>query len=238
MHEDHRKRVRARFLAEGLDNFEPHNVLEFLLFYSIPRQDTNEIAHRLIDRFGGVASVFDADINELLTVDGIGENSAVLLKLIPQIARRYMLDKRTIGTNCKGLMLSAEFMRPYFTGRTDENVFIMFLDASFDVIGCELLFKGSVNSAHFNVRTIIERTISTRASMVVISHNHPGGVALASSADISSTRAIFQALELIDVRLLEHFIFVGDKYTPVLSTHLGHLAQSYGDSDLEYYYSH
>lgn len=237
MHEEHRKRVRARFLSEGLDGFEPHNVLELLLFYSIPRQDTNEIAHRLIDRFGSIAGVLDADVSELCSVDGIGERSAVLIKLIPQIARRYQLDKRGSIRKCDCQSKTARFLAPYFTGRNVETVYILFLSASFDVISCELLFEGSVNSARLTSRTIIERAISTHASMTVLAHNHPGGIAVASSDDVGTTRAIYQALDLIDVRLLDHLVFANEKYVSIVSNHLSELAQSCG-GEFEYYYTH
>ena len=78
MHEDHRKRIKARFLTEGLENFEPHNVLELLLFYTIPQKDTNELAHTLINRFGSLAGVFDASFEDLISVNGISEHTAIL----------------------------------------------------------------------------------------------------------------------------------------------------------------
>lgn len=92
-HEGHRERLKNRFLTSSLDNFEPHNILELLLFYSIPRQDTNEIAHALLDRFGSLKGVFDADFSELIKIKGIKENSATLIKLIPQISRAYMFEE-------------------------------------------------------------------------------------------------------------------------------------------------
>ena len=89
---NHRERVRKRFLREGLEHFEQHNQLELLLFYAIPQRDTNGIAHDLIQRFGSISRVMDASVEELMTVDGIGERAAVLLKLVPALARSYTLD--------------------------------------------------------------------------------------------------------------------------------------------------
>ena len=93
MHKGHRDRVKNRFLNEGLDHFEDHQVLEFLLFYSIPVRDTNELAHTLIRRYGSLSAVLEADVEDLMTVPGIGKNSAVLLSLIPSLSRRYFKDK-------------------------------------------------------------------------------------------------------------------------------------------------
>jgi len=83
VHEGHRKRLKERFLREGLDSFEQHQVLELLLFFSIPRKDTNELAHTLLNRYGSLSGVFEADPKDLATTPGIGENSAILLSLIP-----------------------------------------------------------------------------------------------------------------------------------------------------------
>ncbi|MBQ1834845.1 MAG: hypothetical protein II111_03925, partial [Oscillospiraceae bacterium] len=92
-HGGHRARLKQRFLEHGLDNFNDLNALELLLFYAIPRQDTNEIAHRLLDRFGSFAAVLEATLEELQEIPGVGENTATLLKLIPQIDRRYLMSK-------------------------------------------------------------------------------------------------------------------------------------------------
>ena len=92
-HEGHRERLKERFLNEGLLGFHDHNILELLLFYVIPRKDTNEIAHELLREFGSLSAVFDADIELLKQVPGIGDNAATFIKLIPQLARAYMMDK-------------------------------------------------------------------------------------------------------------------------------------------------
>ena len=93
MHDEHRKRVKENFRKGGLDGFQPHNVLEMLLFYSIPRRDTNEIAHMLINEFGSLAGVFDAPIEALTNVEGIGLESATLIKFIPEIFKVYEASK-------------------------------------------------------------------------------------------------------------------------------------------------
>ena len=92
-HEGHRQRLKNRFLTEGLDSFETHNILELLLFYSIPQRDTNGIAHKLLDTFGSLKGVFEADFEELIKIDGIKENTATLLKLIPEVARAYFHEE-------------------------------------------------------------------------------------------------------------------------------------------------
>ena len=97
VHEGHRERLRRRFIEHGLENFDDVNVLELLLFYVRPRQDTNETAHRLIDYFGSIDRVFDARIDDLERVEGVGRETAVFLRLIPQVSRRYMERKWSPG---------------------------------------------------------------------------------------------------------------------------------------------
>ena len=94
IHEGHRKRVREQFIKAGnLNNLPDHKILELLLFYSTPRSDTNELAHNLINQFGSLNGVFDAPYESLLEVKGIGEHSAVLLKLVPEAVKRYLINK-------------------------------------------------------------------------------------------------------------------------------------------------
>ena len=93
LHQGHRQRLRNRFMQEGLDHFEQHNMLELLLFYSIPQRDTNEVAHRLLNRFGTISDVLNAPVEELETVEGVGHSSALLISSVHQISDIYRRDK-------------------------------------------------------------------------------------------------------------------------------------------------
>ena len=119
-HKDHRSRLRCRFLSEGLSSIPDHNILELLLFFAIPRKDTNEIAHSLIDKFGSLSGVFDADYNLLINTEGIGENAATLIKLIPSLARAYLMDKETRYPNFSDIHKLGTFLVNYFIGMTKE----------------------------------------------------------------------------------------------------------------------
>ena len=122
VHDGHRKRLTARFLAEGLEGFAPHQALELLLFYSIPRQDTNELAHRLIDRFGSLSAVFEAPFEQLLEVEGVGEKTASLLKLMPAMARVYY-SARQEGAFVRSNQDAQALLLPRFLGRQEELVY-------------------------------------------------------------------------------------------------------------------
>lgn len=216
MHKDHRKHTKDRFLSEGLDSFEPHNVLELLLFYSIPQKDTNETAHMLINRFGSLSAVFDAPYDDLLTVPGISEHSATLIKLIPAISRRYAMEKNSKVTKLSSIEDIGKYLVARYLGVTEETVLLLLLDNKFGLIDCVKVHEGSVNSSAITMRKLIETALFKRASMVVLAHNHPSGVALPSSDDLFTTQQVKRAFALVEIGMLAHIIVAGDTFTNIL----------------------
>lgn len=206
IHDGHRKRLRERFVREGLDNFDEINVLELLLFYCIPRIDTNDLAHGLLDKFGSLANVLDASAEELAKVKGIGENAAIFLSLLSAVSRYYQVQK----AQCGGPVNSAEgfssVLLPNFSGRRNEMVYLLCLDAKYKMICCRLIGEGNVNSAGISVRKIVEVALAVNASAVVLAHNHPSGLALPSAADVKTTIQVGKALQAVDVALLDHLV--------------------------------
>lgn len=216
MHKDHRKHTKDRFLSEGLDSFEPHNVLELLLFYSIPQKDTNETVHMLINRFGSLSAVFDAPYDDLLTVPGISEHSATLIKLIPAISRRYAMEKNSKVTKLSSIEDIGKYLVARYLGVTEETVLLLLLDNKFGLIDCVKVHEGSVNSSAITMRKLIETALFKRASMVVLAHNHPSGVALPSSDDLFTTQQVKRAFDLVEIGMLAHIIVAGDTFTNIL----------------------
>ena len=213
LHAGHREKMKKRFLKHGLDSFEPHNVLELLLFYAIPRKDTNVIAHRLIKRFGSISAVMDAPIEELQKVEGVGENAATLIKLIPQLSRLYLE-----GLNKSNKLLDSadkigDYLLPKFVGMTVEGVYLLCLDNR-----GHLLYEGAissggtVNASSVTLRTIVEAAIRCQATAVVIAHNHPKGFAIQSEADLAATHEIAKHLKAIGVELKDHIIVAANDY--------------------------
>ncbi|MBE6624003.1 MAG: DNA repair protein RadC [Ruminococcaceae bacterium] len=215
-HEGHRQRLKNRFLASSLDSFEPHNILELLLFYSVPRQDTNELAHSLIDRFGSLKGVFDADFKELIKVKGIKENSATLIKLIPQIARTYMLNEDLSGKVLDTVDAVGEYLVNLYIGATKEIIYILLFDANFKLLNTVKLIEGNINSSIIDPRKIFEEVARVNASMFVLAHNHPNGFAVPSMEDIETTTMLSSAFDMFSVDLLEHFVVAGDKFFPII----------------------
>lgn len=219
MHEHHRKRMKERFLRDGIENFEPHNVLELLLFYSIPQKDTNEIAHRLINRFGSLSAVFEAPFSELVKVDGIKEHSATLIKLIPELAQRYASESCSLTGKLLPTMDDVgKYFKAKYIGETQEIVYLLLMDNKYKVLECVKIFEGSVNSSAITMRKLVEAAISAKASFAVLAHNHPGGLPIPSADDIFTTNEIHRAFTLIGINFLGHFIVAGDKYVNILKS--------------------
>ena len=211
LHDGHRQRLIQRFLEEDLDNFEPHNVLELLLFYAIPRKDTNELAHVLMDTFGSLKGVFDAPYEELIKVTGIGPNTAALLKLVPSLTRTYYSsDARSVILDTSEK--SGEYFLPYYIGQTEEVVRLACLDAGGKVISNQILHRGSANAAEVNMRKIVNIALRNNAMGVILAHNHPGGLPLPSEEDVATTKSIREALMPMGILLMDHIIVAGQDY--------------------------
>lgn len=220
IHEGHRKRVIERFRNEGLDHFNQVQALELLLFYCIPRKDTNELAHALIDRFGSVSRVMDASIPELMKVPGIGESTATFLHLVKAAGRYYQVDSSNKGIQMKDVEECGKYMMPYFFGRQVETVFLLCLNANCNVISCRMVGEGELNSAIISPRSIVEIALAEKASTVVLAHNHPSGIALPSQEDVMATNRLAAALATVDVALFDHLIFAENDYVSLAQSGL------------------
>ena len=219
-HDGHRERLRDRFIKEGLDHFTQEQVLELLLFYSIPRQDTNEIAHDLVDYFGSLHQVLEAPVQELQKVEGIGERSAVLLRLMAEISRYYQVNRAINEKILNSIEACGRYLVPRFVGRRNETVFLLCLDAKCKMLCCREISEGTVNAAGVSVRKVVETALAVNASSVVLAHNHPSGMALPSTEDVVTTRRIAAALRAVDVILVDHLVISDDDYVSLRQSNM------------------
>lgn len=204
----HRQRVKERFRKEGLDHFDERYVLELLLFYCIPRQDTKELACRLLEHFGSIVQVLDATAEELERVPGVGEGVSTFLTLRKEVERYYQIRRAAQQEICLDSMEAcAAYLRPYFLHKHNEMIYLLCLDAKCKVLACKLIGEGSVNSVNVPVRRVVEIALGANASSVIMAHNHPGGIALPSADDIQITARLAQALDAVEIQFVDHFIF-------------------------------
>lgn len=212
LHEGHRSRVKSRYLKEGLDAFEDHQVLELLLFYCIPMKDTNGLAHEMLREFGTLAGLFEADPKDISRRCKVSEHMALLISLIPSLSRRYLKGKWGEKPVLNSSSKAGEFASTLFTGKTYEAFYVICLDAQNRVNFADLVHEGTINEAPVYPRLIVEAVLRHQANGVILAHNHPGGSLQPSGADIEVTKRISSALEAISVKVVDHIIVAGDKY--------------------------
>ena len=205
-HEGHRERKKRQFRDFGLDSFADHEALELLLFYAIPRRDTNPLAHELLQRFGSLEAVLAAPADELRQVPGMGESAALLLTLVPQICRRAADGPRGRPVILNTTEQTGAYLLRRFAGEPREVVYALCLDQKGKLLTCTRVSEGGGSSADFNVRAVLVSAIRCGASRVVLSHNHPSGVALPSPADEKATFYVQRALEAVGIQLLDHIV--------------------------------
>lgn len=221
----HRQRLRRQYLVGGLDSFEDARALELLLTYAIPRKDTYPIAKQLLAEFGSFARVLEAPVEELQQVKGMTANASVLLNLVLEASRRYLLDRSSEGRVMHNLEECGEYLTPFFHGRREEEVYMLALDAKARVICCQRIGKGSVNSANVPVRKIVSAALNANAITVVLAHNHPSGIALPSQEDIDTTLLIQNALQAVGITLLDHLVIVDTDFVSLKQS--GYYPQSH-----------
>ena len=212
IHDGHRQRLKARFLEQGLDGFTDVQVLELLLFYAIPRRDTNPIAHELLEKFGSLRQVLEAPVQRLTEVEYITENAAALLKLAPAMLRYYQVDKVKEEMPLVTIQACGDYLKHFFLGRKNETVFLLCLDAKCKVLACREVGEGSVNSANVPIRRVVEIALNTNATTVVLAHNHPSGLALPSADDIQTTLRLAKAMAAVEITLADHIVVADNDF--------------------------
>ena len=193
-HTGHRQRMRARVEQYGLGSLAPHEALEYVLYITNTRKDTNGLAHVLMDRFGDFAGVLDASEEDLLTVEGVGPSTARMLHLLPQIGR-YYTQCAVNGKKCmKTTDQLAEYLMAQFAGTVQERALLAALDG------------------RSRIKDVVAAALKGGTDSVVLCHNHPNGVALPSREDLMATENIVRALGLVKVHLRDHIILTESEY--------------------------
>lgn len=220
VHAGHRQRVKERFFREGLEGFEPHQVLEMLLFFGIPQKDTNELAHRLLDTFGSVYRVMEASYDDVRKVPGMTDNAAALVKFSCELARRYWTDRCEMGTVIYSSKDIGDYIKYHYIGEKVESVFVISMDSRGKVINSTRLSKGDVNYTDLSFRQVLEVAIRDNATQIAFVHNHPNGHAFPSERDIATTNDMARHLASAEIRLLDHIIVSEDDFVSLADTQM------------------
>ena len=213
IHSGHRERIREQYKSHGADAFLDHQFLELLLTYAIPRRDTNELAHVLLERFGCLEGVVTAEVGQLMLVDGVGEGAAVFLRMQGDLFRRLRLHRLADARGAVRLsspVVAARYAVSQLSLNTYETVLVVCLNAKKMVQSCERIIGGSLVEAQIYPRNIAEVALLKRAHGILLIHNHPSGDPTPSHADAETTESVRSALESIGVQLFDHIIVGGE----------------------------
>lgn len=218
VHAGHRKRMRDKFFQQGIDAFQDHEILEMLLYYALPQRNTNDIAHSLIKNFGSFSAVLEADTEALVSQPYITENVAFLIKIMLPVYNRYIRSVTEQKKKFENTDEIVTFLRSKYVGTTHESVFALFFDAEGKLIVCKKLNDGDISSSFFDLRKLASYSLETKATSVIISHNHPHGVALPSRDDVAITQKAFDLLKSLKVKLSDHIILTETAHFSMVST--------------------
>jgi DNA repair protein RadC len=208
----HRRRLKDRFIKAGLESFADYEVLEFLLTFSIAQKDVKPIAKELIERFKSFQGVLDAPLEAVTSVPGIGEHSALLIKLAKACSDYYLRRKlrRSSVISSPGDLLN--YCKSAMAGQSDEQFRIIYLNAKNEVLDDELLQEGTVDQSAVYPRKIIERALQQKAVALILVHNHPSGNPDPSPHDRHLTTMLIQLSESLGLKIHDHIIIGRNDY--------------------------
>ena len=204
-HDGHRERLRSRFLNSP-DSLEEHEILELVLFYSIPRKNTNEIAHNLLNRFGSIKGVLDADINAITEIKDVGKKTALHIKSIAKLLSKYAISEQKSDGLLRSPTALTLFMKNLFVGTQNESSYILLFDNSKRLITCEKIGEGFSMEHNLSLRKAVLSAITSNATSAILVHNHPNGKAIPSRDDLYATNKAKMTLDALGITLMEHFI--------------------------------
>ncbi len=209
-HKNHRKRMDFRVLNDGFESLTPHEQLEHLLYAVIPRSNTNEIAHDLLDRFRTIDGIFETEVDELKRVKGVGPRTAMFLFTVGKFIGAC---ERSDGTDIREILADQEaiedFAKSYFYNRINEAFYVISLNSKRRINCVIKITEGTEGETSVYMEKLLKRIIMTNARSVVFVHNHPCGNVLPSISDIKISQDLKKALELLDIELLDSLIVSG-----------------------------
>ncbi len=207
LHSGHRSRIRDRIQKNGVESLQDHEVLEWLLFHTIPREDVNALAHRLIFKFGSFHGVLEASMEELLSVEGVGEITATFLSGLVGVDKRYHLSKEKQNLRkLRDLKDIVAYLRVLFATHPLESLHALFLDEDMHLIRHAEIAGGAFYQVNVDVRLLAKESLNTNAAFVVLAHNHPSEFLYPSAQDVNQTAEVASTLGRIQVKLLDHVI--------------------------------
>lgn len=210
LHAKHRARMQERVERDGLDSLAEHEALEYLLFLSIPRADTNALAHRLIQHFGDFCKVLEAESEELMRVEGVGPKSARLISTVMACSRYYELKKRKTRLSLNSAEAAIAYVKPLFRGVQNEQLYLILLDDACRPVQDLRIAEGVPNRVAVDTRKLLRAVARTNSTCGILAHNHPTGLAIPSEADRLTTYHIMEVTGQLGFTIMDHIIIAGE----------------------------
>lgn len=201
--------MRTAYLNNGADHMEDHQLLELYLSLVIPRHDVKELSYRLMNTFGSLEGVYNASPQDLQQVDGVGENTAVLLSLFRTICGRVEYNKTKNIQFLDSADAAMDYCQKLLSGFSDERIAVITLTSKLKVINAHIMATGGVSFAGVAPKDIMSTLIMDNPSQVLIAHNHPCGEPSLSGADINFTVNVLGIVRPMSIALIDHIV-VGD----------------------------
>ncbi|NDO46798.1 DNA repair protein RadC [Clostridium sp. MD294] len=212
-HAGHRNRMRERFLKEGADSFETHELLELALYNTIPMQNTNVIAHRLLNSFNNsLAMLIDGDHRDIVEKGNVSTNTAIFLNIIGDLAKRYQREKLQQKVVLNEMEKGGQYAVDWLKYETTEKFYMFCLDAGANLIKVVNVAEGSQSRVQVELTTVVREALFCKATSVIFAHNHPGGTLHPSSSDIELTIRLIEGLNTVNIYVTDHVIVAKDQY--------------------------
>lgn len=216
LHDKHRQRMDEKAAAAGVENLPDHEVLERLLYVVIPRGNTNEIAKRLCNEFGGIGNVFKADVDELKRIEGVGNRVAIFLHDLPAVLGVVERSLKFPEKKIQSRKDAAQYVKTLFYGKVTEHFYMVSLTSTGGVIKFNKISEGTTDETQVYIRNIAVTALRNGAHSVILAHNHPGGSLMPSFEDTRTTSAVERALSTIGVKLFDSIIVAGGEGRSIL----------------------
>ena len=217
LHDGHRERLRERFLTSP-ESFADHELIELLLCYSITRRNTNDISHELFNNFGSIKGILDADIPALTISNGVGESTAIFLRVVSEVLSRYEKEAHDTKTPLESNSILSEYLQSLFVGTNNEITYVLGFNNAKKLIFCKKIAEGYSCGNVISMREMASTVIASNAAAVIVAHNHPNGKAIPSGEDIATTNAIRTMLSTLGVSFIDHFIVAGNQCCAIANT--------------------
>ena len=217
IHNGHRKRMREKLLSAGAESFCDHELLEMLLYACNSRSNTNDLAHKLINRFGSLKGVLTASPEALASVDGIKSAASAQIILSREIMRRVESEGNEIPEAFETRDQIYKYILNLYKYSAVEELYMLLFDATNRLIDCVLINRGDSNTVDMDLRKMAYEALKKEAAFIVLAHNHPRGRLIASSEDALLTRDVMVVMNKLGIEVVDHVLVANNKYTSIMS---------------------